>query len=352
VKLAEPAPTATLATDATAAPTGQAAAAGSREPLAIGLPPLRPLADAPAAIARPAMPAALTATGAAATLMRESASLARPAAASPPLAAPPAAPGRRPGAERAATAAGAEAASGARARSGAAVAPVAPIPLAAAAEAGLAAAPQPAAAAGASSTGGDDGAPAPEAPPGERAAMPERLLTPRGASGMAAGPGGEAAPLEAAAAMEPTPGEATLRIADLPERALRLAGELRADGSKQYRAELQLDPPGLGRLRIEIEMSVPESGEGERSLTRITVETAAAHEQLQAELPRLRALLGEQGLGEAQVELQWRQERGENASERQHRQSPAAGGERDEREAGSRPFAWQSVHDGLIDLRA
>ncbi|MBM4117013.1 hypothetical protein FJ251_04605 [bacterium] len=147
----------------------------------------------------------------------------------------------------------------------------------------------------------------------------------------------------------PAPAEsAPLPVRELPERTLRVLSELRGDGETHYRAELQLDPPALGPLRLEVELD----GEGRRSLTRFTVETPAAHEQLQAELPRLRALLAEQGLGDARVELQLRQggHQGQPRGEGQSRSWRE--GLRAEREASASTSTWRSGHDGLIDLRA
>jgi flagellar hook-length control protein FliK len=196
--------------------------------------------------------------------------------------------------------------------------------------------------------------PAPEAQRSDPAPLRQAATDARTLSALADARAGASAGLEAAEAMTPAPEAPALPIQDLPERALRIASELRADGAKHYRAELQLDPPGLGRVRIEIEMSVQETGDAERSLTRITVETAAAHEQLQAELPRLRALLADQGLGEAQVELQLRQDQGngQGTEEQQSQRSLRQAGEADERERSGRRLEWRSTHDGLIDLRA
>ena len=144
----------------------------------------------------------------------------------------------------------------------------------------------------------------------------------------------------------------SLRIDEVPEHALRIMRDLRSDGAQQYRAELRLDPPGLGRVRIDFELSVKGEGDAQHALTRITVETAAAHEQLQAELPRIRALLAEQGLGGAEVELHLRQGHGQDAQEQQAQHSPWQRGETGARELGGRQLEWRSTHDGLIDLRA
>ncbi len=197
----------------------------------------------------------------------------------------------------------------------------------------------------ASAPAGDESWSAAE-PTGDEPAQPREaigMLQPKAAAGRL-----QAASLEGGAAAP----EPSLRSAEVPERALRILRELRADGAQQYRAELRLDPPGLGRVRIDFELIVKGEGDAQHALTRITVETAAAHEQLQAELPRIRALLAEQGLGGAEVELHLRQGQGQGAHEQQAQRSPWQRAEKGEHELGSRQLGWRSTHDGLIDLRA
>jgi len=171
--------------------------------------------------------------------------------------------------------------------------------------------------------------------------------TPSPALALAGEPPASAASQELAAA--PEMAESTpLPVRELPERTLRALSELRADGETHYRAEFELDPPALGRVRLEVELD----GEGRRSLTRFTVESHAAHEQLQAELPRLRALLAEQGLGDAQVELQLKQGGSQGQPQGEGRSRSWREGLRAEREAPAITSTWRSGHDGLIDLRA
>ena len=143
-----------------------------------------------------------------------------------------------------------------------------------------------------------------------------------------------------------TPLPASLRPAELPERSVSLLRELRQNGEDNYRATLRLDPPALGKLRIEVQM------DGDRSWTRLTVESHAAREQLQSELPRIRALMEQQGLGEARVEVQLRQGGGQHAQG--DGQGPRYGAPAAETESGleaARTTVW-AAHDGLIDLRA
>lgn len=226
------------------------------------------------------------------------------------------------------------------------------VPLAAASSAGATSAGagsatgEPAAAtpAGASARDVDERAPAPMAD-----TQPAPAREPQATTVGLAGPAKGMAPGQSEVASGPARTEgATLPLRELPERTLRVLSELRADGETRYRAELQLDPPALGRVRLEVELD----GDGRRSLTRFTVETHAAREQLQAELPRLRALLAEQGLGDAQVELQLRQGGHQGQPEGDGQSRSWREGLRAEREAPVVTSTWRSGHDGLIDLRA
>lgn len=135
--------------------------------------------------------------------------------------------------------------------------------------------------------------------------------------------------------------------AELPDRMLRIVEQLRAGGESLHRAEIRLDPPELGRIRIELNV------EGERAWARLVVENHAARDQVQAELPRIRQLLESQGLEGARVEVQLRQ----GGAERHGR-----GGE-GSFDGGTEEFATgdeengvsvirATAHDGLIDLRA
>ncbi len=135
--------------------------------------------------------------------------------------------------------------------------------------------------------------------------------------------------------------------AELPRQTLRIIQEMKSSGQNSYRAEIRLDPPELGRIRIELNM------EGERTWARLVVENAAAREQVQSELPRIKELLESQGLGEARVEVQLRKE---NASEQQSGRD--GGREMNENDLtvdddlDSAGIIRRSEHDGLIDLRA
>lgn len=133
----------------------------------------------------------------------------------------------------------------------------------------------------------------------------------------------------------------------LPERTLKIVQEVRASGQNAYRAEIRLDPPELGRLDIELNV------EGKRIWARLTVENAAAREQVQTEIPRIRELLESQGLGEAQVEVQLRQGNQQEGDGREtgdgHGSSVAKA--EDSEHVDSRILS-RSSHDGLIDLRA
>jgi flagellar hook-length control protein FliK len=151
-------------------------------------------------------------------------------------------------------------------------------------------------------------------------------------------------PVRPASAATPLP--ASLRPAELPERSVHLLRELRQNGEDSYRATLRLDPPALGKLRIELRV------DGDRSWTRLTVESHAAREHLQGELPRIRALMEQQGLGEARVEVQLRQ--GDGQHPQSDGQGPRSGGSAQGAEPASEEpgsSAWIR-HDGLIDLRA
>lgn len=137
----------------------------------------------------------------------------------------------------------------------------------------------------------------------------------------------------------PTPPEA------LPERTLKIVQEMKATGQTNYRAEIRLDPPELGRVHIELNV------EGDRAWARLVVESAAAREQVRGELHQIRELLESQGLEEARVEVQLRQggdhERGEGNGKGANELSDG-----DETGAEGAGRILRSAHDGVIDLRA
>jgi hypothetical protein len=142
------------------------------------------------------------------------------------------------------------------------------------------------------------------------------------------------------ASQRPTP------ITELPRQTLRIIQEMKSNGQNNFRAEIRLDPPELGRIRIELNV------EGERTWARMVVESAAAKEQIQSELPRIKELLETQGLEEARVEVQLRKE---DAREQQAgREGGRETGENEmngEEDQGAVRIR-RSEHDGLIDLRA
>lgn len=69
-------------------------------------------------------------------------------------------------------------------------------------------------------------------------------------------------------------------------------------------ARIRLDPPGLGPLDIKIAV------QDERTTIQVTAQQSAAREAVEAELPRLRQVLAEQGQGEVDVDVSERQDQG------------------------------------------
>ncbi|MCP5113654.1 MAG: hypothetical protein GY953_22705, partial [bacterium] len=106
--------------------------------------------------------------------------------------------------------------------------------------------------------------------------------------------------VEGGSELRSVPGQRSTQLQELPKQTLRIVQEMKSSGQSSYRAEIRLDPPELGRIRIELNV------EGERAWARLVVESAAAREQIQSELPRIRELLESQGLEEARVEVQLR----------------------------------------------
>ncbi|MBN2169899.1 MAG: flagellar hook-length control protein FliK [Candidatus Krumholzibacteriota bacterium] len=124
---------------------------------------------------------------------------------------------------------------------------------------------------------------------------PETVAMPAGAAGGAAA----VRAAETAAPAEPRTVEVVRSLAPerLPERALLIARDLREDGETVWRATLDLDPPELGRLRVEMRL------EDGRVWTRFTVENAAAQERIATQADRLRDALASQGLDDGGVEV-------------------------------------------------
>ncbi len=153
--------------------------------------------------------------------------------------------------------------------------------------------------------------------------------------------------VEGGSELRSMPGQRSAQPRELPKQTLRIVQEMKSSGQSSYRAEIRLDPPELGRIRIELNV------EGERAWARLVVESAAAREQVQSELPRIRELLESQGLEEARVEVQLRKDdaREQQAGRDGGRDAEGEHGIGDgDPEAGSR--IRLSEHDGLIDLRA
>jgi flagellar hook-length control protein FliK len=136
-----------------------------------------------------------------------------------------------------------------------------------------------------------------------------------------------------------------LSPARLPQHTLRLIEGLRRDGSRFYRASVELNPPELGRVRIELRM------EKAALWARFVVESAGARDQIQAELPRLRAALAAQDLGNARIDVQVGD---------QGRHDPGTRPEADlagtawpkAAAAPETPRFRASLHEGFIDTRA
>jgi len=169
-------------------------------------------------------------------------------------------------------------------------------------------------------------------------------------AGLTAAPGAGARPAHEAApatAARMAPQTRPLAAAELPERALLIAEELRGDGESVWRATLELDPPELGRLRVEMRL------EDGRVFTRFTVESAAAHERVSAQADRLRDALAGQGMEDGGVEVLLDQSglgdarEGETGAERQ---DPAA--RADEAEPDAAATRRSSAAAGRLDTWA
>ncbi len=140
-----------------------------------------------------------------------------------------------------------------------------------------------------------------------------------------------------------------LPVERLAEQTIRFAEGMRRDGSSFYRASLRLSPPELGRLQIEMRL------EGDQVWTRFVVESAAARDQIELELSRLKAALSERGLGDARVEVQIGQSGAQDRGgdfESPEDADWAERGERAEESGELLRFSRTGLHDGLIDLRA
>jgi flagellar hook-length control protein FliK len=139
-------------------------------------------------------------------------------------------------------------------------------------------------------------------------------------------------------------------IERLPEQTLRFVEGMRRDGSRFYQAKLRLNPPELGHMKVELRM------ENEQLQARFIVEHQAARDQVQAELPRLRAALFQQDLSDARIDVQIDQ--GEAQAGHGKEGAGDEEGARDTLEAWSEEQAEEtitvrtSLHEGLIDIRA
>jgi flagellar hook-length control protein FliK len=133
------------------------------------------------------------------------------------------------------------------------------------------------------------------------------LLDPASTSGAADAAGEWASEWLRAAGTDEAPGlqaASTLgRTVGSPQWAEALAGRVQWQaGQGIQRAEIRLDPPELGALEVQIDLS--EDG----AQIRFGTEHAAAREALDAALPRLRELLSQSGFGEVQVDVGDRQQ--------------------------------------------
>ena len=103
-------------------------------------------------------------------------------------------------------------------------------------------------------------------------------------------------------------------------------------------ARLQLNPPGLGPLDIQINVG------DERTSVQITAHNAATREALEADMDRLRNLLAEQGHADVDVEVS---QGDEDTEEAEGQADGAAGSEDGDAEAAAEPD--NPAPRGLID---